>query len=159
MSAISIIELDDDQVLQYAAGILEARLRYRVSDEVTEPFTTPQLVKDFLKLRLAELPHEVFAILFLNNRNGLIRYEEMFRGTIDGAAVHPREVVKAVLVHNAAAIIMAHNHPSGFCEPSRADEALTRRLMDALALVDVRVLDHVIVGGTTTYSFAEHALL
>jgi DNA repair protein RadC len=159
MSEISIIELSEDELIQHATGILETRLRYRVSDEAPEPLTTPQVVKDFLKLKLAELPHEVFAALFLDNRHRLIRYEEMFRGTIDGASVHPREVVKAALQHNAAALILAHNHPSGVPEPSRADEALTRRLREALGLIDVRVLDHVIVGGTDTTSFAELGLI
>jgi len=159
MSAISIIELNDDEVISHAAGILETRLRYRTSNEAPEPFTTPQEVKDFLKMKLAELPHEVFAVLFLDNRHRLIHYEEMFRGTIDAAAVHPREVVKAALKHNCATLILAHNHPSGVPEPSRADEAMTRRLCDALGLIDVRVLDHVIVGGTDTTSFAESGLL
>jgi DNA repair protein RadC len=155
----SIIELSDDELISHAAGILESRLRYRVSGEMPEPLTNPQVVKDFLKLKLAELEHEVFAILFLDNRHRLLHYEEMFRGTIDGASVHPREVVKVTLRHNAAAVILAHNHPSGVPEPSRADEALTRRLRDALGLIDVRVLDHVIVGGTDTISFAESGLI
>lgn len=159
MSAISIIELNDDELISHAARILETRLRYRISDEVSEPFATPQVTKDFLKLKLAELEHEVFAVLFLDNRHRLLHYEEMFRGTIDGASVHPREVVKAALRHNSGALILAHNHPSGVAEPSRADEALTRRLRDALGLIDVRVLDHVIVGGTDTISFAELGLI
>jgi DNA repair protein RadC len=155
----SIVELSDDELISHAAGILESRLRYRVSGGMPEPLTNPQVVKDFLKLKLAELEHEVFAVLFLDNRHRLLHYEEMFRGTIDGASVHPREVVKLTLRHNAAAVILAHNHPSGVPEPSRADEALTRRLRDALGLIDVRVLDHVIVGGTDTTSFAELGLI
>jgi len=159
MSEISIIELNDDEIIQHAAGILETRLRYRTSEDLNEPFSTPQVAKDFLRLKLAELPHEVFAVLFLDNRHRLIHYEEMFRGTIDGAAVHPREVVKASLKHNCAAVILAHNHPSGVADPSRADEALTRRLQEALGLIDIRVLDHLIVGGTETLSFAERGLI
>jgi DNA repair protein RadC len=101
----------------------------------------------------------VFCVLFLTNRHRVIAFEEMFRGTIDGATVHPREVVKQALRLNAAAVILAHNHPSGVSEPSRADEAITRRLRDALALVDIRVLDHLIVGGSEITSLAERGLL
>ena len=101
----------------------------------------------------------MFAALFLDNRHRVIRYEELFRGTIDGASVHPREVVKAALKLNAAALIFAHNHPSGVAEPSHADERLTRRLRDALGLVDIRVLDHVVIGDQQMVSFAERGLL
>ena len=113
----------------------------------------------FLTSRLRHLPHEVFACLFLDNRHRLIAFEELFRGTIDGASVHPREVVRRVLHFNAAAVILSHNHPSGVAEPSRADVRLTRRLVDALALVDVRVLDHVIIGEGRGVSFAERGLI
>ena len=116
-------------------------------------------MKKYLVTQFADLGHEVFACLFLDTRHRVIRYEEMFRGTIDGCSVHPREVVKAALTANAAAVILAHNHPSGMAEPSRADTQLTRRLTDALALVDVRVLDHMVVGGAETVSFAESGLL
>ena len=119
----------------------------------------PDDTRRFLLARLRDLPHEVFACLFLDNRHRVIAFEEMFRGTIDGASVHPREVVKRALTHNAAAVIFAHNHPSGIAEPSRADELLTRRLKEALALVDIRTLDHLVVGDGITVSFAERGLL
>lgn len=127
--------------------------------ERSDPLTSPDATRSFLNARLRDLPHEVFAALFLDNRHRVIRYEELFRGTIDGASVHPREVVKAALKLNAAALIFAHNHPSGIAEPSHADERLTRRLRDALALVDIRVLDHVVVGDGQMVSFAERGLL
>ncbi len=125
----------------------------------SDPLTSPEATRRFLQARLRDLPHEVFAALFLDNRHRVIRYEELFRGTIDGASVHPREVVKAALKLNAAALIFAHNHPSGVAEPSHADERLTRRLRDALGLVDIRVLDHVVVGDGQMVSFAERGLL
>jgi len=103
--------------------------------------------------------HEVFAALFLDNKHRVIQFEELFFGTIDSASVHPRQVVKRALYHNAAAAIVAHNHPSGIAEPSRADELLTVRLKEALALVDVRLLDHVVIGDSQTISLAERGLL
>lgn len=145
---------DDDLICQ-ALAILESRMRAPHRKE----FTTPEASRDYLRLKLAEQEREVFACLFLDNRHRLLEYEEIFYGAIDGASVHPREVVKAALRHNAAAVILAHNHPSGVDEPSRADEAITRRLKDALALVDIRVLDHIIVAGTDTMSFADRGLL
>lgn len=108
---------------------------------------------------MAALPHEVFACLFLDSQNELIAYEELFRGTLAQTSVYPREVVKAALAYNAAAVIFAHNHPSGYAEPSRADELLTGVLKQALALVDVRVLDHLIVGGVSVMSFAERGMI
>jgi len=113
----------------------------------------------YLTARLRHQPHEVFACLFLDNRHRMIRYEELFHGTIDGASVHPRQVVRRALHHNAAALILAHNHPSGVAEPSRADEQITRRLKDALGLIDVRVLDHFVIGDGQAVSFAERGLL
>ena len=101
----------------------------------------------------------MFCGLYLDNRHRLIAFQELFRGTIDGASVHPREVVREGLAHNAAAIILAHNHPSGVAEPSQADELITRRLADALALVDIRLLDHLIIAGPQTVSFAERGML
>ena len=142
-----------DEIVATALDILAVRLPH------TDALTNPEDVKKYLVTRFAELEHEVFACLFLDNRHRVIRYEEMFRGTIDGCSVHPREVVKAALSANAAAVILIHNHPSGVAEPSRADTQLTRRLTDALALVDVRVLDHMVVGGAETVSFAERGLL
>ena len=113
----------------------------------------------FLSARLRDQPHELFCCLHLDNRHRLIAFDELFRGTIDGASVHPREVVKQALARNAAAVILAHNHPSGVAEPSQADELITRRLREALALVDIRVLDHCIVADTGCLSFAERGLL
>ena len=120
---------------------------------------SPRIVRDYLAVHYAGHEREVFGCLFLDNRHRLIAVEEMFLGTIDGASVHPREVVKRALQLNAAAVILAHNHPSGVAEPSQADELITARLRDALALVDIRVLDHLVVGGTTVTSFVERGLL
>lgn len=119
----------------------------------------PQATRDYLHMRLRDLPHEIFCCLYLDNRHRVIAFEELFRGTLDGANVHPREVVKRALRHNAAALILAHNHPSGVAEPSQADELITRRLKEALSLVDIRVLDHLIVGDGRCESFAERGLL
>ncbi len=121
--------------------------------------TSPAATRDYLTARLRAYPHEVFACLFLDNRHRVIDYEELFSGTIDGASVHAREVVKRALHHNAAAVIFAHNHPSGVAEPSGADRSITRRLREALGLVDVRVLDHFVVGDGEVVSFAERGLL
>jgi DNA repair protein RadC len=119
----------------------------------------PEATRRYLITTLGDLPHEVFCCLFLDTRHRLICYEELFQGTIDGASVHPREVVRRALHHNAAAVILAHNHPSGVAEPSDADQRITRRLKQALQLVDIRVLDHLLVGDRTAMSFAEHGLL
>lgn len=124
-----------------------------------EAFTSPALTRRFLQARLRAYHHEVFACLFLDNQNRLIRFEELFTGTIDGASVYPREVVKRVLALNAAAVIFAHNHPSGVAEPSQADHSITLRLQAALDLVDVRVLDHFIVGDGEVVSMAERGLM
>jgi len=120
--------------------------------------TSPEQAMKCLKLKLAPFEHEVFVCLFLDNQHRLISCDEMFRGTIDSASVYPREVVKAALKHNAAAVMLAHNHPSGVSEPSQADKTITSKLKEALALVDVRTLDHFVVG-ETVYSFAEHGLI
>ncbi len=120
---------------------------------------SPRAVREFLALKLGTLEYELFAVLLLDNRHRLIDYVELFRGTIDGASVHPREVVKLALARNAAALVLAHPHPSGATEPSQADELITRRLREALALVDIRVLDHIIVAGGEALSFAERGLL
>lgn len=120
---------------------------------------SPRVVREYLAVYYAGHEREVFGCLFLDTRHRLIAVEEMFLGTVDGASVHPREVVKRALKLNAAAVILAHNHPSGVAEPSTADEVITVRLRDALALVDIRVLDHLIVGGTTVVSFAEKGLI
>ncbi|HET8898063.1 MAG TPA: DNA repair protein RadC [Rhodanobacteraceae bacterium] len=121
--------------------------------------TSPDDSARFLKSRIAHLPYEVFACLFLDNRHRVLEYEELFRGTLDGASVHPREVVRACLRHNAAAVIFAHNHPSGVAEPSAADRAITRDLQSALALVGVRVLDHLVVGSGAPTSMAARGLI
>ena len=121
-----------------------------------DALTSPGAVRRYLKSRLVSLPHEVFACLFLDNQHRVIAFEELFRGTLDSASVYPREVLKRALAHNAAALILAHNHPSGVAEPSQADRQLTQRLKDALALIDVRVLDHFIVGDGEPLSMAEY---
>lgn len=120
---------------------------------------SPQQVSDYLKARLRHEPHEVFGCLFLDTRHRVLAFEALFHGTIDGASVYPRQVVKRALAHNAAAVILTHNHPSGIAEPSQADRLLTTRLKDALALVDVRVLDHFIVGDGEPLSMAEYGWL
>ena len=122
--------------------------------------SSPQAVKDYLRLELGVLEHEVFCVLFLDAQHRIIALRQMFRGTVSQTSVYPREVVKHALKHNAAAVVLAHNHPSGVAEPSRADELLTSELKQVLALVDVRVLDHFIVAGQTPpLSFAERGLL
>jgi len=121
--------------------------------------TSPQHTRSYLSARLRGYPYEVFACLFLDNQHRVIEYEELFRGTIDGASVHPREVVRRAISHNAAAVILAHNHPSGVAEPSSSDAHITRRLKDALALVDVRVIDHIVVGDGEMTSLAERGLI
>ena len=123
------------------------------------PLTSPTATSRFLEARLRGRPNEVFSMLFLDNRHGIIKYEELFQGTIDGASVHPRVVVRRALTHNAAAVIAAHCHPSGVAEPSRSDRAITSRLRDALTLVDVRLLDHIVVGDGEVVSFAERGWL
>jgi DNA repair protein RadC len=144
----------DDALIAAALKVLEQRQRY--NDVV---FTSPQAVRDYLRLRLAGLEHEVFLALFVTTQNHLIECVELFRGTLAQTSVYPREVVKAALAHNAAAVIFAHNHPSGVAEPSRADELLTQALKQALALVDIRTLDHFVVAGMHVTSFAERGLL
>jgi DNA repair protein RadC len=121
--------------------------------------SNPRATREFLRAQLRDRDHEVFCCLFLDNRHRVLCFEEVFRGTIDGASVHPRDVVKLALARNAAGVILAHNHPSGIAEPSQADELITCRLRDALALVDIRVLDHVVVGDGSCVSFAERGLI
>lgn len=123
------------------------------------PLTDPAATRRYLVAQLRDRPQEVFCCLYLDNRHRVIAFEELFQGTLDGASVHPREVLRKVLAHNAAAVIFAHNHPSGVAEPSDADRRLTQRLKDSLALVDVRVLDHFVVGDGEAASFAERGLL
>jgi len=121
--------------------------------------SSPDAVRDYLRLALSSLPHEVFLALFLDSQNRLLTVRELFRGTLAQTSVYPREVVKAALAANAASVILAHNHPSGVAEPSRADELLTASLKSALALVDIRTLDHLVVAGHRVVSFAERGLL
>ena len=121
--------------------------------------TSPHAVRDYLKLMLADRPYEVFMCLWLDAQHRMLRADEAFRGTLTQTSVYPREIVKAALAANAAAVIFAHNHPSGVAQPSRADETLTRNLREALSLVDVKVLDHFIVAGSNAISFAERGLL
>ena len=139
--------------LELARRCLGEELRSR------EALTSPRDSGAFLKAQLAHRPYEVFACLFLDNRHRVLAFEELFRGTLDGASVHPREVVRAALQHNAAAVILAHNHPSGVSEPSAADRNITHQLRDALQLIGVRVLDHLVVGAGEPTSMAARGLI
>ena len=142
-----------NQILEVARQVIDQKVQRGTA------FTSPNTVKDYLRTKLAGFEHEVFAVLFLDTRHRLIDYVEMFHGTIDAAEVHPREVVKLALRLNAAAVIVSHSQPSGNSEPSAADKAMTAQLRQGLALVDVRTLDHIIVAGSRTTSFAERGLL
>ena len=146
--------MTDDEIIHHAIKILENRLH-----EPGYAFNSPEDAVRYLQLQYAGQEHESFRVMFLNNQHQLIQSEEMFRGTIDGASVYPREVVKATLGFNAAALIIAHNHPSGTCEPSQADKHITKKLTDALKLIDVPILDHIVVGDKETFSFAKHRLI
>ena len=139
---------------------LELGRRYLASElHRPDAMTHPAACADYLRARIGGYPYEVFACVFLDNRHRVIACEELFRGSIDGASVHPREVVRRCLTHNAAAVIFAHNHPSGVAEPSQADRDITRHLQQALKLIEVRVLDHFIIGGGTPLSLAERGWL
>jgi DNA repair protein RadC len=142
---------EENQIIAEAKQLLYKRMTNRKYDR----FTSPGAVRDYLRFHLAERKHEIFYCLFLDSQHRLLDDRELFRGTIDGCSVYPREVVKATLEVNAAAVILAHNHPSGIAEPSAADRQITDRLKSALALVDVRVLDHFVVGDQDVISFAE----
>jgi DNA repair protein RadC len=144
---------------QLQAALEMARRHLGESLERGKPLSDPAGTRAYLKAQLRDRRYEVFAVLHLDNRHRVIAFEELFRGTIDGASVHPREVVRQALKHNAAAVIFAHNHPSGVAEPSDADRHLTHRLKDALGLVDIRVLDHFVVGDGDVTSFAERGWL
>jgi DNA repair protein RadC len=146
-------EASAQDVIDCAQGLIARR--YRTGAPVID---SPARTREYLKLHFGGLDHEVFGCLYLDNRHHLIAVERLFRGTVDGACVHPREVLKAAIHHGAAACILWHNHPSGVAEPSQADELITRRLKEALSLIDVRVLDHLIIG-ERTFSFAESGLL
>jgi len=139
---------------------LELGRRYLASElQRSNALTHPAACADYLRARIGAYPYEVFACVFLDNRHRVIACEELFRGSIDGASVHPREVVRRCLAHNAAAVIFAHNHPSGVAEPSQADRDITRHLQQALKLIEVRVLDHFIIGAGTPLSLAERGWL
>jgi DNA repair protein RadC len=141
-------------------AVLELARRALTAELAQRPvFDSPTTVREYLKLQLGDLAHEVFAVLFLDAQHRLIAYEPLFRGTLTQTSVYPREVLKRALALNAAAVLLAHNHPSGVAEPSRADEFLTQSLKTALAMIDVRVLDHLVVGRGQIVSFAERGLL
>lgn len=141
-------------------AVLEMARRYFHEElQRGDALTSPDVTRAYLSAQLRGYAYEVFACLFLDNQHRVIQWEEMFRGSIDAASVYPREVVKQALHHNAAAVIFAHNHPSGVAEPSQSDRLITEKLKAALALLDIRVLDHFIVGDAQPYSFAEHGLL
>jgi DNA repair protein RadC len=144
---------------QLQAALEMARRHLGETLERSNPLTDPAATRQYLLAKLRDIPYEIFACLHLDNRHRVMAFEELFRGTIDGASVHPREVVRQALQHNAAALIFAHNHPSGVAEPSDADRRLTQRLKDALGLVDIRVLDHFVVGDGEVVSFAERGWL
>ena len=142
-----------EEVLQQARRVLSQRVRRGAT------MSSPEAVKDYLRVQLGVLEHEVFCVIFLDAQHRIVALKEMFRGTVTQTSVYPREVVKEALAVNAAAVILAHNHPSGVAEPSRADEFLTQSLRQALALVDVRVLDHLVVAGADVTSFVELGLM
>lgn len=142
----------EEDIIQAALTIMDARFTKGAA------ILSPEKTREFLKLHLAHVPHEIFAVLWLDNQHRVIAFEKLFRGTIDGASVYPREVVKSALNYNAAACILCHNHPSGIAEPSQADRQITDKVKSALGLIDVRILDHVIVA-ESTYSFAECGLI
>ena len=145
--------MTQDQTIKRALRILDTRMRN------TSALSSPSSVRDYLRILLHDRGHEVFVVVFMDAQHRVIASEELFRGTLTQTSVYPREVVKAALAHNAASIVFAHNHPSGVTEPSRADELLTQALKQALALVDVKVLDHFVIAGSGSVSFAERGLL
>jgi len=142
-----------DEVLCQARRVLASRVRRGAT------MSSPQAVKDYLRVRIGALDHEVFSVIFLDAQHRIVALREMFRGTLTQMSVYPREVVKEALAFNAAAVLLAHNHPSGVAEPSRSDEFLTQSLKAALALVDVRVLDHFLVAGADVVAFSELGLI
>jgi DNA repair protein RadC len=152
--AVTELPLSTQRTIKRALFLLETHLR-----EPGTSFTSLGTVSDWLRLRMARLEREVFMVLWLDNQHRLLAHETLFTGSINSTEVHPREIVKSALKHNAAAVLLAHCHPSGHADPSDADRQITCRIQEALMLVEVRVLDHCIVGGMTVYSFAEHGLL
>jgi len=159
-SALLVRDIAGDYRLAHIDEVLNAAQRLLLQQMNDGPvMSSPDAVRDFLRVKLGKLEHEVFVVLMLDAQHRLIEYVDLFRGTVAQTSVYPREVVKESLARNAAALIFAHNHPSGVPEPSRADELLTQTLKSALALIDVRVLDHLIVAGHNILSFSERGLL
>ena len=146
-------EVSETQILYWAKSILEERFKR------SNYLTSPDCTREFLKLLFGDKSREEFVMIFLDNQHAVIGYETIFKGTIDGANVYPREVVQATLTHEAAAVILSHNHPSGTSEPSEADKRITNRIVEVLNLIDIKVLDHLVVGGTSITSFAERGLI
>lgn len=151
--------LGDAKYVQLQACVEMSRRYLRECLERGDVLSSPEDTRNFLMSELSGRAYEVFACLFLDNKHRVIKFEELFYGTIDGASVYPREVVRRALQHNAAALILAHNHPSGIAEPSQADIAITRRLKEAMSLIDVRVLDHLVIGDGYSISLAERGLV
>jgi len=149
-----LVSLADSNLIKSALRCLETRLRYG-----KEVLSNSKDVCAYLQLHLGEEKNEVFSALFLDSRNRLLAFEKLFQGTVNEAVIYPRTIVQKALEHNAAGVLVAHNHPSGECNPSLADRELTRDLRTILGIINVRVLDHIIVSGTNSYSFAEHGLL
>lgn len=152
-AAGAYVAVSTEEIVEAAKAAMNRRVRRGVT------LTSPRVVRDYLAVRLGALEHESFGVMLLDTRHRLIEFVELFRGTIDGASVHPREVVKLALARNAAAVLLCHPHPSGVAEPSQADELITTRLRDALALVDIRVVDHIIIAGGDSVSMAERGLV
>lgn len=147
---IQYAKIQEDPLIREAIGVLEKRIFKRGAK-----LTSPEGVREYLQLKLAGEALEVFAVVFLDSRHRVIAYEPMFQGTIDGAAVYPRAILKRAMDHNCAAVILAHNHPSGETEPSHADRTITNRVKAVLEMVDVRILDHFVIGEGKPFSFAE----
>lgn len=145
--------ISESEILNWANTILESRFKR------SNYLNSPDITREYLSTWLAQSERERFALILLDNQNGVIHCEVLFEGTIDGAAVYPREIVKTALAHNAAAVVLAHNHPSGWPEPSMADRRITERIVKALETVDIRVLDHLVIGSSYTVSFAERGLI
>ena len=158
-SLMAVHGMGEAKYVQLQAVLEMAKRALHEEIKLTDALANPQAVRDYLKTILARLPHEVFVAVFLTAQNRVIAVDEIFRGTLTQTSVYPREIVKRALAHNAASVILAHNHPSGEASPSHADRALTRTLAEALALIDVRVLDHFIVAPGASLSFAEQGLL
>ena len=152
-TSYNVTGLNQDAVIQMALNILSQR------NAIGKPMVKPSDAADYLRIKLSGYKNEVFCAIFLDTRHRILAFEELFSGTIDGASVYPRVVVQRVMAHNASAVVFAHNHPSGIAEPSQADQFITKKLKEAMSLIDVQVLDHFVVGDSGTTSFAERGLL